>query len=122
MTSEAGRGAQQVRLDDVIDAAMAGVARAIATHGTVPGVPPVYVGIVAEEAREMAQAAAAPVPPHRPVFVGIVAEGVRTTAQAQAQLSSLPQHRFIGISVQKLDPANAQEMGQALTNVNRELT
>jgi hypothetical protein len=99
---------------------MEGVARAIAVHGTVPGIPPVYVGIVAERPVQAAAEAAARPVPHGPIFVGIVAEGVQTKVQAQAHPGLAP-NRFIGIQVQTFDPANQGQLGQALQNVQQQL-
>jgi hypothetical protein len=126
MTTEASHRAAQVRLEDVVTAAMAGVARAIQTHGAAPGHPPIYVGIVAalpahEAAQAQAQAVGRP-----PTFVGIVAAGVQARAQpqaaAEAQLPGLPPHTFVGIRVEKaFDPNDAHELQRALTNVQQQL-
>jgi hypothetical protein len=104
----------------VVNAAMEGVSRAIAAHGTVPGLPPIYVGIVAERPVQVAGEAAARPAPRGPIFVGIVADGVQTKVQAQAHPGLAP-NRFIGIQVQTFDAANQGELGQALKNVQQQL-
>jgi len=127
MTTESTQRAQQVRLEDVVNAAVAGVARAIQTHGPAPGRPPIYVGIVAAlpvQAAE-AQAAGAQALGRPGTFVGIVAAGVQTRAHeqaAEAQVAGLPPHTFVGIRVETaFDPNNAHELQQALTNVQQQL-
>jgi len=127
MTTEASHRAAQVRLEDVVNAALAGVARAIQTHGAAPGHPPIYVGIVAAlPAHEAAQAAGPQAIGRPPTFVGIVAAGIQARAQpqaaAEAQLPGLPPHTFVGIRVEKaFDPNDTHELQRALTNVQQQL-